>query len=198
VDDQEDLYRNWLEWVTTNLGRDHRLASVAATAAADAAGLGKGFNVAVGAAKAAWNEAAKTGATTADRTAAAAGPAKWERLAFFAWISLTAAWLWPIVTVVLSKAWDLQPGTKIFVWDSLDVWQFSNTMAFPGVVAIPAFALIAIALGHSARANIRGTDRRGGSVATVALILSYITLIGSPIWIIGFFIAAVGIAWCGC
>jgi hypothetical protein len=55
VGNRDELYRNWLDWVTTNLGRDHQLAGVAATAAADAAALGKGFNVAAKAATAAWH-----------------------------------------------------------------------------------------------------------------------------------------------
>jgi hypothetical protein len=117
----------------------------------------------------------------------------WERLAFVAWIPLTAAWVWPIVTVVLNEATPVGPGTQLFGWDSLDVFQFDRNMAFLGVVAVPVFAVIAVALGHSARANIKWTRRRGGSIAMVALTLSYITLvIGSPIWMIGVFIATVG------
>jgi hypothetical protein len=200
MNDSEALYRNWLDWVTVNLGRDTRLAQIAATAAADAAKLGRGFNSAADAARVAWTDAAKRYSndrrwwwdgqhwTPASQsmppladvappagTMASAIPTKdhgWERLAVIAWIPLAAAWLWPIATVVL-------------------VAQFDRGMAFLGVVAVPAFTVIAVALGHSARANIKGTRRRGGSVAMVALMLSYLTLIGSPIWMIGFFLVGI-------
>jgi hypothetical protein len=59
VNDREDLHRNWLGWVTTNLGRDARLAEIAASAATDAAGQGRGFNNATEAARIAWADAAK-------------------------------------------------------------------------------------------------------------------------------------------
>jgi hypothetical protein len=201
VNDRKELYRNWLGWVTTNLGRDTRLAEFAATAATDAAELDEGFNNSAEAARIAWAEAAKRYSndhrwwwdgqywTPASQTApspagsmASAIPTKdhgWERLAFIVWIPLTAAWLWPIVTGVL-------------------VSQFDRKIALLGVVAVPALTVIAVALGHSARANIKETRRRGGSIAMVALALSYITLIGSPIWMIGFFIAAVGFPMCVC
>jgi hypothetical protein len=59
VNDREELHRNWVGWVTTNLGRDTRLAEIAATAATDAAELGQGFNNAAEAARIAWADAAK-------------------------------------------------------------------------------------------------------------------------------------------
>lgn len=57
VSDREDLYRKWLDWVTTNLGRDARLGEIAAVAATDAAVLGLGFNAAREAARTAWANA---------------------------------------------------------------------------------------------------------------------------------------------
>lgn len=59
VDSQEELHRNWLVWVTTNLGRDTRLAEIAARAATNAAELGQGFNKAEEAARTAWADAAE-------------------------------------------------------------------------------------------------------------------------------------------
>ena len=59
MNDREDLYRNWVGWVTTKLGRDARLAEIAATAATDAAELGRGFDNAAEAARIAWADAAK-------------------------------------------------------------------------------------------------------------------------------------------
>ena len=52
---REALYERWFEWVSLNLGRDPRLASMAASAAADAAVGGSGFNAAADAARAAWS-----------------------------------------------------------------------------------------------------------------------------------------------
>lgn len=59
MNDREELYGNWVDWVTTNLGRDTRLAEIAATAATDAAKLGRGFNNSAEAARIAWADAAK-------------------------------------------------------------------------------------------------------------------------------------------
>src|SRR2546430_12771836 len=53
------MYRNWFGWVTTNLGRDARLAEIAASAATDAALHGRGFNSAAEAARTAWADGAK-------------------------------------------------------------------------------------------------------------------------------------------
>jgi uncharacterized RDD family membrane protein YckC len=55
---REELYRGWFDWVTTNLGRDSKLAAIAATAATDAAEQGRGFNNAAEAARMAWAGAA--------------------------------------------------------------------------------------------------------------------------------------------
>lgn len=52
---RDDLYAQWYEWVAANLGRDPRLASIAATAATEAALRGSGFNSAAESARAAWN-----------------------------------------------------------------------------------------------------------------------------------------------
>lgn len=190
MSDREELHRKWMGWVTAHLGRDARLAEIAATAATEAAELGQGFNHAAEAARIAWGEAANP--STIDRRGV---EVKWENLAIIAWIPLSLAWLWPIVAVVLSRATPWDSGTKLLAWDIHD---FAKAMAALDIAVIPVCAVIAIAAGHSARANIKGTDRRGGSAAMFALIFGYITLIGSPIWILGFFIAAVGFPWCAC
>jgi hypothetical protein len=57
--DREDLYRNWVGWVQVNLGRDPRVAEIAANAAANAAEEGRGFNQAAEAARAAWNDSVR-------------------------------------------------------------------------------------------------------------------------------------------
>jgi hypothetical protein len=55
---REELYKNWLVWVTANLGDDAEMAPIAANAAADAAVDGDGFNAAAEAARRAWVDAA--------------------------------------------------------------------------------------------------------------------------------------------
>ena len=54
---------NWWDWVTTNLGRDIRLAEIAVLAAVDAAEQGLGFNRAEEAARTAWSRAANPHST---------------------------------------------------------------------------------------------------------------------------------------
>lgn len=56
---RDELYRNWLAWVKTNLRDDPKYGPIAANAAADAAVNGDGFNAASVAATNAWVEAAK-------------------------------------------------------------------------------------------------------------------------------------------
>jgi uncharacterized RDD family membrane protein YckC len=55
---RDELYRGWFDWVSTNLGRDSKLAGIAATAATDAAEQGRGFNNAAEVARMAWANAA--------------------------------------------------------------------------------------------------------------------------------------------
>jgi hypothetical protein len=55
---RDELYKNWLVWVTANMGDDADLSALAANAAADAAVKGGGFNGAVEAARKAWIDAA--------------------------------------------------------------------------------------------------------------------------------------------
>lgn len=64
MNDREDLYQNWVGWVTTNLGRDTRLAEIAASAASDAAEHGRGFNDAAEAARIAWADATRARSTS--------------------------------------------------------------------------------------------------------------------------------------
>jgi hypothetical protein len=54
---REELYRHWYAWVTTNLGHDGKLATIAADAATNAAIHGGGFNAAAQTARDAWVEA---------------------------------------------------------------------------------------------------------------------------------------------
>lgn len=56
---REELYRNWLAWVSANLRDDPKYAALAANAAADAAVKGEGYNAAAAAAMNAWIEAAR-------------------------------------------------------------------------------------------------------------------------------------------
>jgi hypothetical protein len=55
---REELYKNWLVWVTSNLGDDAEMLPIAANAAADAAVKGDGFNASAEAARSAWVAAA--------------------------------------------------------------------------------------------------------------------------------------------
>ena len=50
----EDLYRNWYEWVTDNLGCDPKRASIAAQAATELAARGGTFAAAADAARVEW------------------------------------------------------------------------------------------------------------------------------------------------
>src|SRR5260370_33873982 len=117
---------------------------------------------------------------------------RWERLAFIAWIALVAAWLWPIVTLVLNAATQAGPRAHLFGWDSLDILQFDRNIALVGVVAFPTLAAIAVALGLSSRANVKRTRHRGGFIATGAVIAGCVTLLASAIWMIAVLVAAVG------
>jgi hypothetical protein len=56
---REQLYASWLVWVRANLGRDRRLASIAANAATDALEQGSEFTGASEAARSAWLGAAE-------------------------------------------------------------------------------------------------------------------------------------------
>lgn len=51
-----ELYRGWYEWALLTLGHDASLATLAATAASDAAAEGAGFNIAAQAAQDAWTQ----------------------------------------------------------------------------------------------------------------------------------------------
>ncbi len=52
---REALYDLWYDWVTTHIGREPERAAAAASAAADLAARGGGFNPAADAARAAWD-----------------------------------------------------------------------------------------------------------------------------------------------
>lgn len=55
---REELYQNWLGWVTAHLRGDPKFAPIAASAAVDAVVSGDGFNTAAQTAMTAWIEAA--------------------------------------------------------------------------------------------------------------------------------------------
>jgi len=180
VNNREELYRNWLDWVTTNLGRDQHLAGVAATAATDAAELGNGFNVAVKAATAAWSEAAKatrTGPAQALTETEEIDHTRTERRAVVACACGIALWLWPFVAVVLVLAGEPDnTGPLVGVGVS---------MLMAGLVAVPIFFFAAILCGHSARRRVKRLGLPGGSYATAGLVLGYAAvpaaLLGIPV-----------------
>ena len=171
MDGRQELYRNWLSWVTANLGGDSRLVGIAAAAATEASLLGQGFNRAAEAARLAWADAAKPPAVARSEI-----DNRREGSAYVAWIALTLTWLLPIFVAVFNNAANV-------AFDS----RFS--LALLNMILIPVGAAIAIAVGHSARAKIKHTVRRGGGVALSAVIFGYMTLIGSPISVAGLFIA---------
>jgi hypothetical protein len=171
VDDRQELYRSWLSWVTANLGGDSRLTGIAASAATEAALLGQGFNSAAEAARLAWANAAKPPAI-----ARAEIDNRREGSAYLAWIALALTWLLPIFVAVFNRATDVAFESRF-------------NLALLNVILIPVGASIAIALGHSARAKIKQSGRRGGGVALSALVFGYVTLIGSPISILGLLLA---------
>lgn len=51
---RDELYRNWLAWVKTNLGDDPKYNPIEANAADDVVANGDGFNAAAAAATNAW------------------------------------------------------------------------------------------------------------------------------------------------
>jgi len=173
---REELYRNWLDWVTANLGRDSELAVIAATAATDAAERGRGFNGAIESAKTAWNEAARLEVEREQSTEwATIDHDRTEPRAVIALASALAVWPWPILTVVLLVAGRL--GL------SVDTIVFGSWMAIVDVGTIPAFSLVAVVFGHWARRRIKRFGLRGGSYSTAGLTLGYVTLLGSPVLI---------------
>ena len=115
---RNELYANWLTWVSSNLGDDSRLTVVAANAAADAAAQGKGFNAAAEAARNAWVEAAPP-----DRQL-------W-RPGFWA-LLFTNLYFWILVALVISIPFVfvtivLVPFALIVVgWKAYTFWRLSN------------------------------------------------------------------------
>jgi hypothetical protein len=176
VDSREQLYRNWFDWVTTNLGRDDRLAGVAAKAATDVAQLGKGFNVAAKAATAAWNEAAS--ANWAEKGRAT----RTEGRAALACTFGIALWLWPSVTAMLLIAG--QPD------NTGPVVGVGAGMLIAGLAAVPVFFLGAIVCGHWAIARIQRSGLRGQGYAIVGLVLGYAALPVALLGIVALFFAA--------
>jgi hypothetical protein len=179
VVNREELYRNWLDWVTTNLGRNEQSAVVAATAATDAAELGKGFNVAVMAATAAWKDAGNstsTGMAEATPTEAdAIDHTGTNRDAVCACAFGIAVWLWPIVTALLLIA----GGTD----NTGPVVGLGVVMLMSGMVAVPILFLLAIVCGHWASARIKRSGQQGQGYAIAGLVLAYAAV---PAALLGF------------
>lgn len=182
MDEHPELYRNWMGWVKENLGHDLRFAPVAAAAAAEAAGRGEGFQRSAQAARLAWEGAAGRGIQPV-------ATGRWEKDVFIAWTFLALAWVWPITPVILNWAPTFDRDRSL-----LQLY-----MALMDVFVIPICAIAAIIYGHGARGHIKRTGDRGKDLATAALVLGYITLLTSPISIVGFvFAAGVIPPLCGC
>ncbi|HEV2035294.1 MAG TPA: DUF4190 domain-containing protein [Candidatus Dormibacteraeota bacterium] len=176
MSDREDLYRNWVGWVTTNLGRDTTLTGIAARAATDAAEHGNGFNAAVEAARAAWTEGARIDSDRAFQAEAATIDAsEIERWAIFALVFGIVVWAWPVVTVVLLRAGPSASDSATFF--------LGSAMAIASIAAIPVFAVTAVVYGHRARRRISRYGLRRGAYADAGLILGYAALVTSPVLI---------------
>jgi hypothetical protein len=117
---------------------------------------------------------------------------KWEPLVIIAWVPLTAAWLWPIISVVIKLSSPDSEG-RLFGRDSYQVWSFYFGMANLDWIAIPGFALMALVCVVIARRRIRQDGLRGESIAKVTRIVSLVTLLGSPVLIPVFWVMAVGL-----
>jgi hypothetical protein len=115
---RDDLYRNWLVWVGTNLGDDAQLAPIAANAAADAAVRGDGFNAAAEAARNAWVEAAPP-----DKALWRPSFSKLLLTDIYFWILVGAVITTPFlyVTVVLVPIFLIVVG-----WDASRFWRLSK------------------------------------------------------------------------
>jgi hypothetical protein len=115
---RDQLYANWLTWVTNNLGDDSQMTVIAANAAADAAVKGEGFNAAAEAARKAWVEAAPP-----DRQLWR--PGFWSLL-------FTNLYFWLLVALVVSIPFVfvtiiLVPFALIVVgWKAYLFWRLSN------------------------------------------------------------------------
>jgi hypothetical protein len=172
--DEDDLHRRWIGWVTENLGHDMRFVPVAAGAAMEAAARGEGFQNSTQAARLAWETAAGRGMRETTYRPEATG--RWERDVFVAWTFLALAWLWPVTQVILNRA-----VTTYEDWSLL----LGMFIALTAVFVIPISAIAAVIYGHTARHHIKRSGDRGRGAATAALVLSYLTLLVSPISIAG-------------
>jgi len=169
MEEHPELYRNWMRWVMENLGHDLRFAPVAAAAAAEAAARGEGFQSSTQAARVAWEGAAGRGIRPV-------ATGRWEKDVFIAWTFLALAWVWPITPVILNRALAVHEDWSLLLL----------LMALTSVFVIPISAIAAVIYGHTARHYIKRSGDRGAGAATAALVLSYVTLLVSPISIIAF------------
>jgi hypothetical protein len=100
---RDELYWNWLAWVTTNLRDDPKYAAIAANAAADAVLRGDGINAAAAAATNAWIEAAQ-------------GDKPFWRLTFWG-LLLTDFPFWALVVMLITlPLYRVAPVVTLFVF----------------------------------------------------------------------------------
>jgi hypothetical protein len=115
---RDDLYNNWLVWVTNNLGDDAALAAVAANAAADTAVKGEGFNAAAEAARSAWVDAAP-----ADKQLWR--PGFWPLLltSWYFWILVVSLIAAPLIYITALVALVMLP---IVGWQAYNFWRLAK------------------------------------------------------------------------
>lgn len=115
---RDELYKNWLAWVTAHMGSDAELAPIAANAAADAAVKGEGFNGAAEAARMAWVDAAP------------AGKALWRPR--FWTLLLTNLYFWALLVFVLATPFVRITAIVVAVllplvgWQAYRMWRLSK------------------------------------------------------------------------
>jgi hypothetical protein len=130
---REELYRNWLGWVATNLRDDPKYSPIAANAAVDAVVNGDGFNGAAAAATNAWIEAAKD-----DRPLWR--PGFWSLL-------VTDRYFWALLVLILTIplhrvapalslfALLIPPGLVAVCWKGYVFWRLSRRgLVVPGTL----------------------------------------------------------------
>ena len=105
-----------------------------------------------------------------------------ERRAVLALVFGSAAWALAILTVAFfgARAFGLIADLGLGFWTAI-----LDTLAIPG------FGVAAVVLGHLARHRMRTNRSRGDGYATAGLVLGYIALVGSPlfiglVWVVAF------------
>ena len=173
---RDELYRNWLDWVTTNLGRDKVLAVVAANAATEVAIQGSGFNAAADAARTAWAEATLRAKIAPDgSTLSADGRWRWDGTNWVAVDEMvptgssgTQFMQQPTGPTSVSV---LKPHTNRYALAALDF----GVAAY--IVCPIVGAILAVTFGHIALSQINRSGDRGRRRAIAGLILGYLQLV---------------------